>query len=78
MIYLTKTTVKDVISEPSSIFRTHGLHEYIRNNNGAAFASRGLKGITYWLQHNRDVERMKSPKSHILPTKIEKDELNHF
>jgi len=52
-----------------AIFRTHGLPEALRSGNGPPFASKEFegfleylgishkKGVTYWPQSNREVER---------------------
>ena len=45
-----------------AIFRTHGLAEALRSDNGPPFASKEFegishkKGVPYWLQSNREVE----------------------
>jgi transposase InsO family protein len=68
-ILLRKTDAQHVIKSLEAIFRTHGLPETIRSDNGPPFASREFeaflkslgiihkKGVPYWPQSNGEVER---------------------
>ncbi|CAB4042236.1 Transposon Ty3-I Gag-Pol poly, partial [Paramuricea clavata] len=68
-ILLRKTDAQHVIKSLEAIFRTHGLPETIRSDNGPPFASRDFeaflkslgiihkKGVPYWPQSNGGVER---------------------
>ena len=58
-----------MIKSLEAIFRTHGLPETVRSDNGPPFASKEFeafleylgierkKGVSYWLQSNGEVER---------------------
>ena len=68
-ILLKKTDAQHVIRSMEAIFRTHGLPEAVRSDNGPPFASREFegfldylgiehkKGVPYWPQSNGQVER---------------------
>ena len=68
-ILLKKTDARHVIKSMEAIFRTHGLPETLRSDNGPPFASKEFegfleylgidhkKGIPYWPQSNGEVER---------------------
>ena len=68
--FLTKTDAGNVIKCMESMFRTHGLPETLRSDNGPPFASREFegfleylsidhkKGIPYWPQSDGEVERL--------------------
>ncbi|XP_020616125.1 uncharacterized protein K02A2.6-like [Orbicella faveolata] len=68
-ILLKKTDVQLVIKSMGAIFRTHGLPEALRSDNGPPFASKEFegfleylgishkKGVPYWPQSNGEVER---------------------
>ncbi len=68
-ILLRKTDAQHVIKSLEAIFRTHGLPETIRSDNGPPFTSREFeaflkslgiihkKGVPYWPQSNGEVER---------------------
>ena len=68
--FLTKTDAGNVIKCMESMFRTHGLPEILRSDNGPPFASREFegfleylsidhrKGIPYWPQSDGEVERL--------------------
>ena len=67
--FLTKSDAGTVIKYLESMFRTHGLPEALRSDNGPPFASREFegfleylaidhkKGIPYWPQSDGEVER---------------------
>ena len=67
-ILLKKTDAQHVIRSMEAIFRTHGLPEAVRSDNGPLFASREFegfldylgikhkKGVPYWPQSNGQVE----------------------
>lgn len=71
-ILMRKTDAQHVIKSLEAIFRTHGLPEVIRSDNGPPFAScefesfleyLGIvhkKGVPYWPQSNGEVERCNS------------------
>ena len=68
-VLLKKTDAQHVIKSMEAIFRTHGLPETVRSDNGPPFASMEFdgfleylgiehkKGVPYWLQSNGEVER---------------------
>ena len=68
-ILLKKTGAQHVIESMEAIFRTHGLPEALRSDNGPPFASKEFesfleylgishkKGVPYWPQSNGEVER---------------------
>ena len=68
-ILLKKTDAQHVIKSMEAIFRTHGLPETVRSDNGPPFASKEFeafleylgiehkKGVLYWPQSNGEVER---------------------
>ena len=68
-ILLKKTDAQHVIKSMEAIFRTHGLPETLRSDNGPPFASKEFegfleylgishkKGVLYWPQSNGEVER---------------------
>ena len=68
-ILLKKTDAQHVIKSMEAIFRTHGLPEALRSDNGPPFASKEFesflkylgishkKGVPYWPQSNGEVER---------------------
>jgi len=68
-ILLKKTDAQHVIKCMEAIFRTHGLPETVRSDNGPPFASKEFegfleylgishkKGVPYWPQSNGEVER---------------------
>ena len=67
-VLLKKTAAQYVIRSMEAIFRTHGLPETVRNDNGPPFASMEFegsleyleieqkKGVPYWPQSNGEVE----------------------
>ena len=68
-ILLKKTDAQHVIKSMEAIFRTHGLPETVRSDNGPPFASKEFeafleylgiehkKGVPYWPQSNGEMER---------------------
>ena len=68
-IFLHKTDAAHVIKSLEAIFRTHGLPNIVRSDNGPPFSSREFKGfleylgivhkkgVPYWPQSNGEVER---------------------
>ena len=62
-VLLKKTDAQHVIKSMEAVFRTHGLPETVRSDNGPPFASMeylGIehkKGVPYWPQSNGEVER---------------------
>ena len=68
-ILLRKTDAHHVVKSIEAIFRTHGLPECVRSDNGPPFASEQFetfleylgiqhkKGVPYWPQSNGEVER---------------------
>ena len=68
-ILLKKTDAQHVIKSMEAIFRTHGLPDTLRSDNGPPFASKEFegfleylgishkKGVPYWPQSNGEVER---------------------
>ena len=65
-VLLKKTDAQHVIKYMEAIFRTHGLPETVRSDNGPPFASMEFdgflaiehkKGVPYWPQSNGEVER---------------------
>lgn len=68
-VLLKKTDAQNVIKSMEAIFRTHGLPETVRSDNGPPFASKEFegfleylaiehkKGVPYWPQSNGEVER---------------------
>ena len=67
-ILLTKTDAQHVIKSMEAIFRTHGLPEALRSENGLPFASKEFEGfleylgishkkeVPYWPQSKGEVE----------------------
>ena len=72
-ILLKKTDAQHVIKSMEAIFRTHGLPDTLRSDNGPPFASKEFegfleylgishkKGVPYWPQSNGEVERGNEP-----------------
>lgn len=68
-ILMKKTDAQHVIKSMEAIFRTHGLPEALRSDNGPSFASKEFegfleylrishkKGVPYWPQSTGEVER---------------------
>ena len=68
-VHLKKTDAQHVIRCMEAVFRTHGLPETVRSDNGPPFTSKEFegfldylgiehkKGIPYWPQSNGEVER---------------------
>ena len=68
-ILLKKTDTHHVVKSMEAIFRTHGLPECVRSDNGPPFASEQFrtfleyfgiqrkKDVPYWPQSNGEVER---------------------
>ena len=68
-ILLKKKDAQNVIRSMEAIFKTHGLPEALRSDNGPPFASKEFegfleylgighkKGVPYWPQSNGEVER---------------------
>ena len=68
-VLVKKTDAQHIITAMEGIFRTHGLPQSIRSDNGPPFASKEFesflkhlgiehqKGIPYWPQSNGEVER---------------------
>ena len=68
-VLLRKTDAQHVIKSMEAIFRTHGLPETVRSDNGPPFASKEFqgfleylgiehkRGVPYWPQSNGEVER---------------------
>ena len=66
---MQKTDAAHVIKSLEAIFRTHGLPNVVRSDNGPPFSLREFKGfleysgivhkkgVPYWLQSNGEVER---------------------
>ena len=69
VVLVKKTEAQHIITAMEGIFRTHGLPQSIRSDNGPPFASKEFesflehlgiehrKGIPYWPQSNGEVER---------------------
>jgi transposase InsO family protein len=69
VVLVKKTDAQHIITAMEGIFRTHGLPQSIRTDNGPPFASKEFesflqhlgiepkKGIPYWPQSNGEVER---------------------